>query len=267
MTTEPQQTTSLQWVDNHCHVENNDKGREAISNAKEAGVNKLVNVGTDLTTSHEALSLSQEFPNSVFSTAGVHPHEATKGLTGIRDLLQNSNVVAVGECGLDYHYNYSPPPIQRAIFAEHIDLAHEFDLPLIIHARDAWEEIFSILEDKEPPARTVFHCFTGGPQEAEKALDLGALLSFSGIVTFKNAHEIQEAMLLTPIDRFMIETDSPYLAPVPLRGQQNSPCNLPIIGSYIAEKRAMDLKALSEQLWETTHSFYRIPIIDLIENP
>ena len=259
MSVEQVQNISLKWVDNHCHIENSDEGRGEVERAKDLGVKKLINVGTDLETSRDAIAFSQEFPDSVFSTAGVHPHEASKGLAGIKELLEDPKVVAVGECGLDYHYNYSPPTAQRAVFAEHIDLAHEFDLPLVIHARDAWDEIFEILKSKEPPSRTVFHCFTGGPKEAEKALNLGALLSFSGIVTFKNAQENLEAMLETPIDRFMIETDSPYLAPVPLRGRQNSPSNLPIIGQFIAEQREVDLKTLSEQVWLTTHIFYGLP--------
>ena len=253
------QDISLKWVDNHCHIENSDKGREEIESAKNVGVKKLINVGTDLETSRKVITFSQEFPDSVFSTAGVHPHEASKGLEGIKELLEDPNVVAVGECGLDYHYNHSPPAAQRTVFAEHIDLAHEFDLPLVIHARDAWDEIFDILKSKEPPSRTVFHCFTGGPKEAETALNLGALLSFSGIVTFKNAQENLKAMLETPIDQFMIETDSPYLAPVPLRGRQNTPSNLPIIGQFIAEQREVDLKTLSEQVWLTTHAFYGLP--------
>ncbi len=259
MTSEQKQPISVKWVDNHCHIENSPAGRNAIAEANHAGVEKLVNVGTDLATSQEALAIAQEFSGSVFSTAGIHPHEASKGIEGIKELLHTPHVVAVGECGLDYHYNHSPPSTQRAVFAEHIDLAHELDLPLVIHAREAWDEIFTILRAKQPPSRTVFHCFTGGPQEAEIALDMGALLSFSGIVTFKNAQENREAMLSTPIDRLMIETDSPYLSPVPLRGKENSPSNLPIIGEYIAEQRGVDVKTLAEQIWSTTHTFYDLP--------
>ncbi len=259
------QFDSIQWVDNHCHIDNDGKGRTEVTEAIQAGVKKLVNVGTDLTTSKEALALAQMFSGSVFSTAGVHPHEASKGLQGIRELLGNSDVVAVGECGLDYHYNHSPPSTQRKIFAEHIALAHEFNMPLVIHAREAWEEIFSILELEETPSRTVFHCFTGGPEEAEKALSLGALLSFSGLITFKNAQNIRDAMHRVPLDRFMIETDSPYLSPVPLRGKPNSPRNLPLIGAFIAEERKEDLNALSEQIWTTTHTFYGLPVTAPIE--
>ncbi len=259
MTISQSQTVSVRWVDNHCHIENNAKGREEVAKAEQEGVTKIINVGTDFATSKEALALAQDFSGTVFSTAGVHPHEAAKGLQGIQELLGNPSVVAVGECGLDFHYNYSPPSTQRAVFAEHIDLAHEYNLPLVIHAREAWDEIFTILKSNGTPSRTVFHCFTGGPKEAELALNLGALLSFSGIVTFKNAQENREAMLMTPINRFMVETDSPYLAPVPLRGQQNSPSNLPVIGRYIAEQREVDVETLSEQLWETTHAFYDLP--------
>tara|TARA_B100000686_G_scaffold350360_1_gene446132 strand:+ start:6084 stop:6890 length:807 start_codon:yes stop_codon:yes gene_type:complete len=266
MSQRPPEETAIRWVDNHCHLENNDEGRAEIADVQQSGVEKLVNVGTDHATSLDALALAREFNGIVFSTAGIHPHEATKGLKGIKELLDDPHVVAVGECGLDYHYNHSPPPTQRKVFAEHIALAHEFDMPLVIHARDAWDEIFSILKTEKTPARTVFHCFTGGPNEAEMALSCGALLSFSGIVTFKNAKNIREAMLQVPLDRFMIETDSPYLTPVPLRGQRNSPRNLPLVGFYIAEERQLDLRTLSEQLWSTTHKFYGLPREDTLKN-
>jgi TatD DNase family protein len=246
------------WIDNHCHIGFDGDGGEEIKEALAAGVKKFINVGTDLTTSHKAVAVAEAFPKIVFATAGIHPHEASQGLSGIAELLDRPEIIAVGECGLDYHYNHSPPEIQRKIFAEQIALAHEHNLPLVIHAREAWNEIFAILETESAPSKTVFHCFTGGPNEAEKALSIGALLSFSGIITFKNAQETRDAMLLVPLNQLMVETDSPYLAPVPLRGQKNSPKNLPLIAAHIAKERGLALETVSEQVWATTHDFYGI---------
>jgi len=132
-------------------------------------------------------------------------------------------VVGIGECGLDYHYDFSPRPAQREAFAAQVALANSSGLALVVHTRAAWDDTFDILQAQGVPERTVFHCFTGGAHEARRALDLGAWLSFSGIVTFKNATDIREAAALCPLDRLLVETDSPYLAPVPYRGQPNRP--------------------------------------------
>jgi TatD DNase family protein len=148
-------------------------------------------------------------------------------------------VIAVGEAGLDYYYDHSPRDHQRIAFAEQIAIAHEMNLPLIIHTRDAWDETFDILEAETVPTRTIFHCFTGGPDEARRCLDLGAYLSFSGIVTFKSATDVAEAAVLCPPDRLLVETDSPYLAPVPRRGQANRPENVTLVGTHIAHLRNM----------------------------
>ena len=149
------------------------------------------------------------YPHTVFATAGLHPHEASHGLIGIEDLLTTPQVVAVGECGLDFYYNHSPRNEQEKVFAQQIAYANEKNMPLVIHSRDAWDETFTVLDKEGVPSRTVFHCFTGGPEEASEAIARGALLSFSGIVTFKNAQEIREALKITPINRILIETDSP----------------------------------------------------------
>jgi TatD DNase family protein len=165
---------------------------------------------------------------------GLHPHDALAGVDTIVEWLVAPRVVAVGECGLDYHYDHSPRDIQRAAFASQIRLAHERDLALVIHTREAWEDTFAILAAEGVPDRVVFHCFTGGPDEAQRCLDLGAYLSFSGIVTFKNAQDIRDAALLCPLERMLVETDAPYLAPVPHRGRPNAPALLPVTGAALA---------------------------------
>ena len=143
--------------------------------------------------------------------------------------------------------------------AAQIGLAHEHSLPLVIHTREAWDDTFAILDAEGMPERTVFHCFTGGPAEAEAALERGGLLSFSGIVTFANADDVRAALALAPIERIMVETDSPYLAPVPNRGKRNAPAYLPFVGQRVADVLEVEVAMLAAQLWTTTHIFYGLP--------
>jgi TatD DNase family protein len=145
--------------------------------------------------------------------------------------------VAVGECGLDYHYDHSPRAVQREAFAAQIALAHRYGLALVVHSREAWDDTLSVLQAEGVPERTVFHCFTGGAVEARRCLDLGGFLSFSGIVTFKGAADVREAAALCPAERLLVETDSPFLAPVPHRGKPNEPAYLPLVGAAVAAAR------------------------------
>jgi TatD DNase family protein len=192
----------------------------------------------------------------LWATAGVHPHEAQHGVAGLEDVLARPEVVAVGECGLDYHYDHSPRAAQREVFAAQIALAHAHDLPLVIHTRLAWDETFAILDAEGTPRRTVFHCFTGGGEEARRCLDRGAVLSISGLVTFKNADDIREAVALAPLDALMVETDSPFLTPVPLRGKPNLPGYLPLVGAGIAAVKDVGVAEVAAATWATAEAFY-----------
>ena len=221
----------IEWFDNHCHLSENPE--EEILKARKALVAGFINVGTDFETSSEAIEKAKIFPD-VWATAGVHPHEARKGIDGIEGLLEDSNVVAVGEAGLDYHYDHSPREDQKKVFAEQIELANKSELPLVIHTREAWEDTFKILDSEGVPKSIVFHCFTGGTIEAKECLERGAYLSFSGIITFKNSESLREAASECPLDRAMIETDSPYLTPVPFRGKKNEPANVVLVGQELA---------------------------------
>jgi TatD DNase family protein len=232
-----------EWVDSHCHVHDEripDGLAGAVAAAAEAGVSTLISVGCDRETSLAAIAAADAHAG-VFATVGLHPHDAVNGVATIIDLLDTTGIVAVGECGLDYYYDHSPRETQQAAFAEQIALANERDLPLVIHTRDAWDDTFAVLADVGVPDRTIFHCFTGGPDEADRALDIGALLSFSGIVTFKGAPEVQAAAVHCPLDRMLVETDSPYLAPMPHRGKPNRPAWVPHVGQYIADLRDVDV--------------------------
>ena len=155
----------------------------------------------------------------------------------------------MGECGLDYFYEHSPRDAQREAFAAQIALAHRHGLPLVVHARDAWDDLFDVLSSEGVPERTVLHCFTGGPDDARRCLDAGMLLSFSGIVTFKNAEPVRDAARLCPLDRLMVETDSPFLAPVPHRGQRNEPGFVPLVGAFVAQLKGLDPARLAESSW------------------
>jgi TatD DNase family protein len=165
-------------------------------------------------------------------------------------------VVAVGECGLDFHYDHSPRDAQREVFAAQIALALAFDLALVIHTREAWAATFDVLAAEGVPDRTVFHCFTGDAADARRCLDLGAHLSFSGIVSFPSATDIREAAALCPADRLLVETDSPYLAPVPHRGLANRPAWVPAVGEAVAAARAEPVAGIAEGTWANAEKVY-----------
>ena len=243
----------IEWFDNHCHLPENPE--EEILRARKELVVGFVNVGTDLETSRMAKEKAKIFPD-VWSTAGVHPHEARKGIEGIKDLLKDSNVVAVGEAGLDYHYDHSPREDQNRVFAEHIEMAHTSNLPLVIHTREAWEETFKILDSEGVPESTVFHCFTGGKDEAKECLKRGAYLSFSGIITFKKSELLREAASECPLDRAMIEPDSPYLTPVPFRGKKNEPANVVLVGKELANLQDKPLEEIASATTQNALDFY-----------
>ena len=236
------------WVDTHCHL--TDEGiaggcDEALAAARAAGVGRMITIGTALDTSHAALALAAREPD-VWATVGLHPHDAKDGWDWIPGLLGAPRVVAVGECGLDYHYDLSDREVQREAFARQIAWAHEHRLPLVVHSRDAWDDTFAVLDEQGTPPRTVFHCFTGGPTEARRCLERVAWLSFSGILTFKNADEVRAAARACPEDRLLVETDAPYLAPVPHRGRPNHPALVTRVGETLAELRATSAAHVAE---------------------
>lgn len=255
------------WCDSHCHVpydgsptgaqQARNLGTEAIEEARLAGVTRLVSVGTDADQSAAALEVA-EAHSGVWATIGLHPHDAKQGTATLAPLLarRSPRVVAIGECGLDYHYDLSPREVQRQAFAEQVALANELSLALVIHTRAAWDDTFDILAAEGVPARTIFHCFTGGAVEAGRALKIGAWLSFSGIVSFKNASDIREAAVLCPLDRLLVETDSPYLAPVPHRGSPNKPAWVPLVGAAVAATKGIDVAEVEAASWASAEAAF-----------
>jgi TatD DNase family protein len=248
------------WIDDHCHLDADPAvADQQVADAAAAGVTRLITVGCDVAQSSAYIEAARRHPGTVWATAGVHPHDAKDGLEGLEALLGEPEVVAVGECGLDFHYDHSPRDQQREAFAAQIALAHQHDLALVIHTREAWPETFDVLAAEGMPERTVFHCFTGGPDEARRCLDLGAVLSFSGIVTFPSAAELHDAARLCPLDRLLVETDSPYLAPVPHRGQRNRPEWVVAVGAAIAALQGVDDDDVAAASWATAERTYRLP--------
>jgi TatD DNase family protein len=250
------------WTDSHCHLQSlsAEDLRAVLDRARDSGVRRMVMVGTDEESSRVAsavavgLSGEADPPVEMWATVGLHPHEASGGVDGVNRYLGElsasgmsaSRVVAVGECGLDFHYDHSPRAQQRKAFAEQVALAHKHGLALVIHTREAWDDTFAILDSEATPARVVFHCFTGGPDEARACLERGAYLSFSGIVTFTSADEVRAAATMCPIDRMLVETDAPFLTPVPHRGTPNEPSYVPYVGSAIAALKGLDATAVAQ---------------------
>lgn len=231
------------WTDTHCHIHDDKMAHEVaetLQRARDHGVERFIVIGTDAPTCESATSIASGHVD-VWATVGLHPHDAVNGVDSIVPFIDRERVVAIGECGLDYHYEHSPREVQLRAFAEQIALAKEHDLTLVIHTRDAWRDTFDVLDAEGIPDNTVIHCFTGGPEEARQCLDRGAHISFSGIVTFKNAAELREAAVMCPIDRILVETDSPFLAPVPHRGKPNEPAHVGIVGTAIADLRGHDV--------------------------
>ncbi|NBN89069.1 MAG: TatD family deoxyribonuclease [Actinobacteria bacterium] len=236
------------WTDTHCHLEDNrmDLGTEAaVRAARDAGVSTMITIGCDADTSRAAIAVAAQHPE-VWATVGLHPHEAQHGTDQLLPFIDQPRVIAIGECGLDYYYEHSDRPSQRRAFAEQIALAHQHELTLVVHTRDAWDETLDILDAEGVPTNTVMHCFSGGPEHAKLCLDRGMFLSFSGIVTFKNAADLRDAALMCPEDRLLVETDSPYLAPVPHRGKQNQPAFVAVVGNAIAKLRNVAPEHLAE---------------------
>ena len=251
-------------IDTHCHLDPQyfpEGADETLARARSAGVTGFVCIGVgSLEQTEAALGLAARRPD-VWATVGVHPHEADAhpdlGAKALVDAASHSNVIAIGECGLDYYYNKSDRAAQRERFQAHIDAARESGLPLVVHTREAEADTAELLEAavRGGGVTGVLHCFTGSAELAKKGLDLGFYVSLSGIVTFKNAADLQATAKWLPADRMLVETDSPFLAPVPHRGQRCEPAFVADTAAFVAELRGEDPDALGEA---TTANFFRL---------
>ena len=239
-------------IDTHAHVDvaDYDEDREAvIERARENGVQYMVNIGCDVESSYRSMELAEQY-DFIYATAGIHPHDV-KSINGgtyahLRQLLLHPKVIALGEIGLDFFKNYSPQDVQRTHFRNQIQLAREMNKPIIIHSRDAKEDIIAILSEfypNNPNAQSgIFHCFSGDQELADKALEMGFYISFSGSVTFKKAEALREVAKTIPADRLFAETDCPYLTPVPHRGKRNEPAYVNFTAEKLAELRGLKIE-------------------------
>jgi TatD DNase family protein len=264
------------WTDSHCHLQDRfierdgspgrddaDELDDLLARAAAAGVSRAVVVGTNVETSAAAVELAGRdgFPVGLAATVGLHPHEAsstTRGLGALLDAPGAERIVAIGECGLDYFYEHSPRNAQLEVLAEQVRLAVDRDLALVLHVRDAFDDLFGLLGEVGVPERVIVHCFTGGPNEVRTCLDLGMAVSISGIVTFKNAVELRDAVALIPLDRLLVETDSPFLAPVPMRGRANEPGFVPLVGDAVAAILGRPVEEVRDATSATATTWFRL---------
>ncbi len=253
----------MKLFDTHAHYDDEqfDGDRNALlASMPENGVELIVDPASDIASSEKARDIAERFP-FVYFAAGVHPHEAAKAapdyLDRVRELSAHPKCVAVGEIGLDYHYDFSPRDVQRRVLEEQLSLARELGKPVIIHEREACADCLDIL-GRFRDVRLVIHCFSGSWETARTLLDWGFYLSFTGVVTFKNARKPLEAAAKMPLDRLMLETDSPYMTPVPHRGERNSSLLLHLVAEKIAELRGMDAEELAETAFENGKRFFGI---------
>jgi TatD DNase family protein len=257
------------FIDSHCHLDGQkfDADRElVIQRAKEAGIEHLLLIGNGEgpETANCALKMAEQY-DWMHATIGVHPHEARlatdENLRQLSEWSKHPKIVAWGEIGLDYWYDHSPREVQQQVLVQQLELAKGADLPIVIHCRpsqksdsDAWDDLFRLLREHWAGRRGVMHCFTGTVEQAQQSLDIGFLLSFAGNVTFPKAQNIRDAALACPVESMLIETDSPYLAPVPYRGKRNEPAHVRDTAFYLAQLRGVSPEELGDF---TTANFYR----------
>ena len=240
------------FIDTHCHLDKLDSTpEEAIIEAKQAGVQRMVTVSVDEPSLDFVSSMVQQFPE-VYGSVGFHPHDAaelTEDLEQkIRKLaLEEKKLIAIGETGLDYHYMYSSAEVQQQVFSKQLQLAVELNLPVIMHSREAETDTLNILQEIPVPSLGVAHSFTSSFEMAKTLIEMGWYIGINGIVTFKNAEDLREVVSWLPLDRLLLETDSPFLAPTPFRGKPNKPAHIPAIATFVAELRGISLEQLSEQ--------------------
>jgi TatD DNase family protein len=257
-------------IDTHAHLDYSDfddDRAQILSRAAERGVTEIISIGTRIDSSTRALELAENFPN-VWATVGIHPGEVDEApdeaVELLRTMAQSRRVVAIGEIGLDYHRLPEGEEAiaknkarQAAFFRAQLSLAIELGLNAVIHQRDSWDDTLTILKEFTGRVRGVFHCFGGTLEQAREVIALGHLVSFTGIVTFKNARQVQATAQDVPFDQFMVETDCPYLAPVPDRGKRCEPAHTRSVADYIAQLRGVSVEEIGARTTETARGFFR----------
>ena len=250
-------------VDSHCHLDFPDLAAELdaiVARARQAGIRRIVTISTRVKKKALMLAIAEKFPD-VFCSVGTHPHNAQEEMdvdaNALIALSQHPKIVAIGEAGLDYHYDNSPRDVQKKSFRQHIAAAREAKLPLVIHSRDCDTDMARVLEEEmgKGPFPAVLHCFTGGRDLAFRAIELGLHISFTGILTFKRSDELRSLAKDLPADRILVETDAPYLAPLPYRGKRNEPAYVVETAKVLAATRGVSPDEIAAQ---TTENFFRL---------
>jgi TatD DNase family protein len=254
-------------IDSHAHIQGKEYAGEVeavIARSREAGVEKIIAVGGagDMSSNTEAIALAASY-SDIYATVGMHPHDAKDvgdmEVRKLKELTARLKVVAVGETGLDYYYSHSPHDVQRRVFTQFIHMASETQLPLVVHERDAAEDVAELLRSEGAgKVRGVIHCFTGDYEAASEYLDLGFYLSFTGIITFKNAQPLRDVVRRVPLERMLVETDSPYLAPVPHRGKRNEPAFVRFVAETIARLKEVSLETVAKVTSDNVHALFGI---------
>ena len=254
--------------DTHTHLsdERFDSDREEVLKRCDQWLDGWINVGSDLNSTKKSIAIAEKFSKS-FASSGIHPHDASthsfEEIEEIIALYNDSSVIAAGEMGLDFFYDNSPRETQIKIFERQLIAAKKSEMPCIIHVRDAFDEFFQIVK-KVDYCNGVVHCFTGNVAQANKVIELGFYTSFGGIITFKNADDVRESMLSIPQERLLLETDCPYLAPVPMRGKRNEPSYVSFVATKMAELRKVELKELLQSCYYNALKCFQLePIFEL----
>ncbi|MBR3298586.1 MAG: TatD family hydrolase [Clostridia bacterium] len=254
----------LKLFDTHAHLNDEafDTDREAvIESLAEYGVARVIDVACDVRTVDKTLALLEKYP-FIYGTAGMHPHDASAMDNALMDrlkkVLSHKKMLALGEIGLDYHYDFSPREVQRRWFAEQLELARELDMPVTLHIREAFGDCMDILKAHKNGLRGVMHCYSGSVETAYECLDLGLAFSFGGAVTFKNAKKPIEVIEKLPLESILLETDCPYMTPVPYRGRRNDPSFIGLVAEKIAEIRGMSAEELSEVTFNNANRVFEM---------
>lgn len=240
----------MRWTDTHCHLNHPDLYAEwnaALFRAQQMGVQRLILIGYDVPSSQRAVKLATQ-SDALYAAVGIHPHDAescdANALATLRELAQLPRVVAIGETGLDFYRDLSPRDAQYAAFHAQLQLAQALELPVVLHCRDAYDELLRVLEDY-PAVQGVLHCFSGTEAHAQQGLELGYALGIGGVITFKSAEPLRAIVRTMPRDRLLLETDAPYLTPHPYRGKRNEPAYLPLIAQQVATLWEMPIETLA----------------------
>ena len=253
----------MEFYDTHLHLKPNDSAAAVFAAARACQVTRFVVVGADFASSAGAADLVAAGEPGVYATVGIHPHDAkdfTGDLTPFRRWLAQPGVVAVGEIGLDYYYHHSPKEVQIPVFRQFLELALELDKPVVIHCRDAVPDLLAVLAETWKPGHPFeVHSFTGTVPEVERILELGALVSFNGMVTFAKSDNIRDLVRAVPLDRMLLETDAPYLTPDPFRKHRNEPKYIPVVAARVAEVKGVSLEELADTTCANARRFFRLP--------